>query len=155
MCMYLLFSCSVVSDFLWPSGLKHTRLCSLLPSPGACSNSCPLSQWYHPNILSSVIPFSCLQSFPASRSFLMSLQFTSGGQILELQLQRQSFQWIFRIDFLYDRLLWSPCCPSESPESSPAPHFEGTCVYIYVCILLVKVNVNEGQWESIEIKIQK
>ena len=51
------------------------------PSPGACSNSCPLSRWYHPNILSSVICFSsCLQSFPASRSFPMSWLFTSGGQ---------------------------------------------------------------------------
>ena len=47
----------------------------------ACSNSCPLSQWCHPNISSSVIPFSlCLQSFPASGSFPMSQFFASGGQ---------------------------------------------------------------------------
>jgi len=47
----------------------------------ACSNSCPLSQWCHPAILSSLIPFcSCLQSFPASRSFPMSQLFSSGGQ---------------------------------------------------------------------------
>ena len=51
------------------------------PSPRACSNSCPLSQWCHPTISSSVIPFSsCLQCFPASRSFLMSQVFASGGQ---------------------------------------------------------------------------
>ena len=50
-------------------------------SPGVCSNSCPLSQWSHPTISSSVIPFSsCLQSFPASGSFLMSRLFASGGQ---------------------------------------------------------------------------
>ena len=69
-----------MSDSLWPHGLQHTRLpCSSL-SPGVCSNSCPLSQWCHPNISSSVAPFSfCPQSFPASRSFPISQLFTSGG----------------------------------------------------------------------------
>ena len=71
---YLLFSRSVVSNSLWPHGLQHTRLPCPSPSPGACSNSCPLSWWCHPTILSSVVPFySCLQSFPASGSFLKSL----------------------------------------------------------------------------------
>ena len=75
------------------------------PSPGICSNSCPMSWWCHQIISSSVIPFSpCLQSFPASVSFSMSRFFTSGGQVLELQLQQQSFQWIFRTDFL--RIDW-------------------------------------------------
>ena len=72
------FSLSVTSDSLWPHGLQHAR-----PSPTlrAYSNSCPLSQWCHPTISSSVIPFSShLQSFPASRSFQMSQFFTSGGQ---------------------------------------------------------------------------
>ena len=77
----LLFSCSVVSDSLWSHGLQHTRLPCPSPSPGACSNSCPLSQWCHPTILSSVVPFSsCLKSFPASGSFLMNRLFPSGGQ---------------------------------------------------------------------------
>ena len=44
--------------------------------------------------------------------------------MLELQLQHQSFQWIFRVDFLWNWLVWSPCCPGESQESSPAPQFE-------------------------------
>ena len=66
----LLFSHSVVSDSLWPHGLQHTRLPCPSPSPGACSNSCPLSRQCHPTISFSVIPFSCLQSFPASGSFL-------------------------------------------------------------------------------------
>ena len=76
-----LFSRSVVSDSLWPHGLQHTRLpCPSSLSPGACSNSCPLSRWCHPTILSSVVPFSsCLQSFPASGSFPMSWLFASGG----------------------------------------------------------------------------
>ena len=76
----LLFSHSVMSDSLQPHRLQHARLPCPSPSPGACSNSCPLSQWYHPTISSSVIPFSsCLQSFPASGSFPKSQLFTSGG----------------------------------------------------------------------------
>ena len=77
----LLFSRSVVSDSLWPYGLQHARLPCPSPSPGACSNSCPLSQWCYPTISSSVIPFSsCSKSFPASGSFLMSQLFASGDQ---------------------------------------------------------------------------
>ena len=66
---------------LWPHRLQHARLPCPLPSPGMCSDSCPLSQLCHPTILSSVVPFSsCLQSFPASGSFAMSQFFASGGQ---------------------------------------------------------------------------
>ena len=75
------FSCSVMSDSLWPQGLQHTRLPCPSSTPGACSNPCPLSRWCHPTISSSVIPFSsCLQSFPVSGSFPMSQFFASGGQ---------------------------------------------------------------------------
>ena len=75
------FSCSVVSDSLWLHGLQHARLLCPSPTPRAYSDSCPSSQWCHPTISSSVIPFSsCLQSFPASGSFPMSQFFTSGGQ---------------------------------------------------------------------------
>ena len=73
------FSCSV-SNSLQPHGLQQARLPCPSPSPGACWNSCPLSWWCHPTILSSVIPFSYLQSLPASGSFPMSQLFTSGGQ---------------------------------------------------------------------------
>ena len=73
--------CSVVSDSLRPHGLQHTRLPCPSPTPETYSNSCPLSQWCHPTISSSVVPFSSyLQSFPATRSFQMSQLFTSGGQ---------------------------------------------------------------------------
>ena len=76
-----MFSHSVVSDFLWHHGVQHARLPFPSPSPRACSNSCPLSLWCHPTILSSVIPLSSyLESFPASRSFLMSWLYTSGSQ---------------------------------------------------------------------------
>ena len=56
--MLFLFWCSVMSDSLQPHGLQHARLPCPSPSPGACSNSCPVSWWCHPTILSSVIPFS-------------------------------------------------------------------------------------------------
>ena len=70
-----------MSDSLRPQELQHARPPCPSPSPGVCSNSCPLSQWCHPATSSSVIPFSsCLQSFPASRSFPMSWLFTSGSQ---------------------------------------------------------------------------
>ena len=67
-------------DSLWPHRLQHTRLSCPSPTPRACSNSCLSSQWCHPTILSSVIPFPCLQPFPVSGSFPMSQFFTSGGQ---------------------------------------------------------------------------
>ena len=80
-CWDVQFSRSVMSDSLQPHGLQHARLPCPSPPPRLCSNSCPLSQWCHPTISSSVIPFfSCLQSFPASGSFPMSQFFASGGQ---------------------------------------------------------------------------
>ena len=79
------FSHSVMSDSLWPNGLQHARLPCPSPTPGVYSNSCPLSQWCHPTISSSVIPFSShLQSFPASGPFQMSQFFTSGGQSIRV-----------------------------------------------------------------------
>ena len=79
------FSHSVVSSSLRPHGLQHARPPCPLPTPRAYSNSCPLSQWCHPTISSSVVPFSsCLQSFPASGSFQMSQFFTSGGQSIRV-----------------------------------------------------------------------
>ena len=73
-------SSSVVSDSLRPHGLQRTRPLCPSPTPGAYSDSCPLSRWCHPAISSSVVPFSCLQSFLASGSFTTSQLFTSGGQ---------------------------------------------------------------------------
>ena len=75
------FSSSFMSNTLQPHRLQHVRVLCPSPFPGAYSNSCPLSQWCHPTMSSSVIPFSsCLKSFPASESFQMSHFFTSGGQ---------------------------------------------------------------------------
>ena len=75
------FSLSVVSNSLRPHESQNTRPPCPLPTPGVHSNSCPLSQWYHPAISSSVVPFfSCPQSLPASESFPMSQLFVWGGQ---------------------------------------------------------------------------
>ena len=75
------FSCWVVSDSLQRHGLQHARLPCPSATPGVYSSSCPSSRWCHPNISSSVVPFSsCLQSFPESGSFQMSQFFASGNQ---------------------------------------------------------------------------
>ena len=70
----------IMSDSLRPHGLQHTRLPCPSPTPRAYSNSCPSSRWCRPIISSSVIPFSCFQSFPASGFFLRSQFFPTGGQ---------------------------------------------------------------------------
>ena len=72
---------SVMSDSLQPHGLSPTRLLWPLPTPRVCSDSCPLSQWCHPTISSSVVPFSfCPQSFLALGSFPTSWLFALDGQ---------------------------------------------------------------------------
>ena len=73
------FSRSVMSDSLHPHEPQHSRSPCPSPTPGAYLNSSPLSQWCHPTISSSVIPFSCPRSFPASGSFQMTQLFASGG----------------------------------------------------------------------------
>ena len=97
----LLFSHPVLLDSLRPHGLQHNRPPSPLPSPEVWPSSCPLRWWCHPAISSSVIPFSsCLQSFPASRSFPMSQLFLSGGQsigpsasVLSMNIRDWSLGW--------------------------------------------------------------
>ena len=74
-----------MSDCLRPHGLQHARLHCPSPAPRTCSDSCPSGRWCHPNISSSVIPFSsCLQSCPASEYFLMNQFFTSGSQSIRV-----------------------------------------------------------------------
>ena len=113
-----------MSDSLWPHGLQQARLPCLSPTSGTYSNSCPWSRWYYPTISSSAVPFSSLQSFPASGSFQMSQFVAWGGQSIGAQLQHESFQWIFMTDFLKDWLVGSTCSPRDSQESSPTPQFK-------------------------------
>ena len=121
-----LFSRSVVSDSLWPHGLQHTRLpCPSSLSPGACSNSCPLSRWCHPTILSSVISFSsCLQSFPASGSFPMSWLFASGGQSIGPTTSVSALPVNIQDWFPLGLTGLISYSPRDSQESSPTPQFK-------------------------------
>ena len=106
--MWVQFSHSVMSNSLQPHGLQHARHPCPSPTPGVYSNSCPLSQWCHPTISSSVVAFfSLLQSFPASGSFPMSRFFTSGSQSIGasasasvLPMNKYSGLISFRMDWL-------------------------------------------------------
>ena len=81
------FSCLVVPDSLWPHGLQHAKPPCPSPTPRACSNSCSLSRWCHPTILSSVVPFSsCLQSVILERIIDTSLFSKRHKAIKRLQI---------------------------------------------------------------------
>ena len=100
----LLISRSVMFGSLQPNGLQHARLPCPSPPPEVCSY--PLSQQWHPTISSSVTPCSsCPQSFPASGSFPVSWLLAQVAKLLELQLQCS--QWILRVGFLSDWLVWA------------------------------------------------
>ena len=86
------FSHSVMSDSLRPHELQHARPPYPSPTPGVHPNPCPLSQWCHPTISSSLVPFSfCPQSFPVSGSFPMSQLFTSGSQSIGVSASTSVF----------------------------------------------------------------
>ena len=118
------FSHSLMPDSFRPCGLQHTRPPCPSPTPRACSNSCPLSRWCHPAVSSSVVPSPpafTLSQHQGLFQWVSSLHQVAKG--LEFQFQHQSFQWIIRTDFLQDGLVWSPCSPRDSQESSPTPQF--------------------------------
>ena len=101
-----------------PTG-QHARLPCRSPSPRVCSNACPLSQWCHPTISSSVVPFSsCLQSFPASETFPMSQLFTSGGQSVGAAASASVLPINIQDWFPLGWTHLSPCSPRDSQESS-------------------------------------
>ena len=134
-------------DCLQSRGPQHARLPCLSLSPRVGSDSCPQSPWCYPTISSSATLFSfCLQPFPASGFFPLSQLFTSGGQVLELQ--HQSFQWKFRVDFLYGWLIWSLFSSRDSQESSPAPWFEGIHFMALRCFLLWAVTSIHDYWKT-------
>ena len=119
------FSRSVVSDSLRAHESQHARPPCPLPTPGVHSNSCPFIgdaiQPSHP-LSSPSPPASNLSQHQHLSQWVSSSH--QVAKILELQVQHQSFQWIFRIDCLSDWLVWSPCCPRDSQESSPTPQFK-------------------------------
>ena len=106
------FNCSVVSYSLWPHESQHTRPPCASPTPGVYSNSCPSSQWCHPTISSSVIPFSsCLQSFPASGSFPKSQFFASGGQSTGVSASASVLPMNIQDWFPLGLMIRCPCSP--------------------------------------------
>ena len=120
-CMLLLFSCQGVSDSLGPHGLQHTRPSRPPPSPGVCPSSCPLNQWCHPTISSSVAFSFCLWSFPASISneLAVCIKWPVYWSFSINPSNEYSRLISFRIDW-FDL----PCCPRDSQESSPAPQLQ-------------------------------
>ena len=92
-------SCLTLCD---PNGLQYARIPCPSPSPGACSNSCPLSQWCHSTISSSVVPSSPAFSLSQHQGLFQWVVSSSHqvAKVLELQLQHQSFQWILKTDLL-------------------------------------------------------
>ena len=118
------FSRSVVSDSLRPHELQHTRPPYPSPTPGVYSNSCPSSRWCqvsHP--LSSPSPPAPI---PSQHQGLFQWVNSSHdvANLLEFQLQHQSFQWTPRTDLLKDGLVGSPGSPRDSQESPPTPQFK-------------------------------
>ena len=114
-----------MSDSLWPHGLQHTRPPCPSPTPRVYSNSCPLSQWYHPTISSSVVPnSSCSQSFPASGSFQMSQLFTSGGQSIGVSASTPVLPMNTQDWFPLGWNGWIRSSTIESQESSPILQFK-------------------------------
>ena len=123
-----LTSCDTV-DYSMPGSLFFTTSWSLLLS--MCIESVMLSN--HLILCHSFL--SCLPFFPISGSFPMSWLFASGSQSIGVSCQHQSFQWIFGVDFLYDRLLWLPCSPRDFQESSPALPYSRTPHYPAISLL--------------------
>ena len=119
------FCCSVMSDSFRLLGLQHTRLPWLSPTPKAYSNSCLSCQWCHPTISSSIVPFSfCLQSFPASGSFLMRQFFAWGGQSIEASPSASVLPGDIQDWFPLGMMVWISLQSKDSQESSPTPQFE-------------------------------
>ena len=110
---------SVVSDSLRPHESQHARPPCLSPTPGVHSDSRPLSQWCHPALSSSVVPFSsCRQSFPTSGSFPMSRLFTSDGQNIGVSASTSVLPMNFQDWFTLGWTGWISCSPRDSQESS-------------------------------------
>ena len=110
---------------LWPHGLQHARLPCPSPVPGTCSNSCPSSRWSHPNISSSVTPFSsCPPPFPASGSFQMSQFFASGDQSIGASASASVLPMNIQDSSPLGWTGWISLQSRDSQESSPTPQFK-------------------------------
>ena len=144
----LLFSRSLVSESLRPHGLQHVRPPCPSPSPGACSNSCPLSWWCHPTISSSwplLLPPSI---FPSIRVF-------SNESALHIKWPKY---WSFSLSInpsneysgltSFDGLVGSPCCPKDSQESSPTPQFKSINSLVFSVLYSPTLTSINGYWNN-------
>ena len=148
-CALLLFSHPVVSDSLQLHGLQHVRppvphhLLKFAPVHVHCISDAIQSS--HPLMLSS--PFTLNLSLPQGLfqwvSYLHQMI-----KILELQLQHQSFQWVFRVDFPQHWLVWSPCCPWSFQESSLAPQFESINSLAFWFLYSPAITTAHDHWED-------
>ena len=145
------FSHSVVSDSLWPNELQHGRPPSPSPTPRAYSNSCPSSRWCHPTISSSVVPFSCPQSLPASGSFPMSQLFASRGQNIGVSAAASVLPVNTQDWFPLDGLVGSPCSSRDSQEYSPTPQFKSINSSVSTAFKLPDSDFFASYWENIYI----
>ena len=119
------FSCSVMSDSLRPHESQHARLTCPSPTPRVHSNSCPSSQWCHPAISSSVVPFSsCPQFLPASGSFPISQLFAWGGQSIGVSALASVLPMNTQDWSPLGWTGWISLHPRDSQESSPTPQFK-------------------------------
>ena len=138
-----------MSNFLQPHGLQHTRLPWHSPSPRACSNSCPLSQWCHPTISSSIAPFSsCPQSFPATGSLIMSQLFASGCQSIVASTSASVLPMHIQGWFPLGLTGWSPCRPRDSQESSPTPQFKSINSFVLSFLYSPTLTSIHDYWKS-------
>ena len=119
------FSCSVVSNSLWSHESQHARPPCPSPTLRVYSNPCPLSQWCHPAISSSIVPFSsCPQSLPASESFPKSQLFASGGQSIEVSASTSVLPMNTQDWSPFGWTGWISLQSRDSQEYSPIPQFK-------------------------------
>ena len=139
-----------MSNSLQPHGLQYARLPCPSPTLGAYSNSYPLSRWYHPTVSSPVSPFSsCIQSFPASRSFPMSWLFTSGGQNIEVSASASVLPMNIQAWSPLGWTGWISLHSRDSQESSPAPQFKSTNSSALTFLYSPTLTSIHDHWKSI------
>ena len=150
------FSRSVVSDSLRPHELQHARPLCPSPTPGVHSDLHPSSQWCHPAISSSVVPFSsCPQSLPGQSLFQWVNSSHEVAKVLEFQPQQHSFQRNPRVDLLQNGLVGSPCSPRDSQESSSVPQFKSvnTSALIWFVLRVGVAYISDIIWPMIWYKM--
>ena len=131
---------------LWHHGLQHTRPLCPSPSPKVFPSSCPLHWWCHPAISTSDILFSSALNLSQPQGLFQWVSYLYHMNKI-LELHHQSFQWKFRVDFPYNWLVWSPCCPREFHEFSPAPQFEGNNSLMFCLLYGPALTIVCDHWE--------